>query len=172
MHHTHQTSALSTRRIALTECTQACARGEQVFAVTARDSGAALGSVRLIDVDMRHRRAGLDLAWLAAAASSASSQTDAIYLLLRFAFERLDCRRVEARLEADNRLAAEALRRFGMRRDGVLRAFESDSDGHPRDVAVWSVIASEWREVERRLCAALAMERWPWKDGLPTLMPP
>jgi len=172
MRDAHQTDTLSTRRIELIERREPCAGGELLFTVAERDSGAVLGPVRLVAVDRKHRRARLARECFATSAKHASAQTDAIYLLLRFAFERLDCRRVEARLDAGHRQIGEALRRFGLRRDGVLRSFECGSDGSPRDIAVWSVIASEWREVDRRLRAALAVERWPWKDGLPTPMPP
>jgi hypothetical protein len=52
-------------------------------------------------------------------------------------------------------LARRAIERLGARFDGVLRAFQPAADGRPRNTAYYTILASEWPEVERKLVQRL-----------------
>lgn len=65
-------------------------------------------------------------------------------VLLRFAFDNLGVRRLEARaVDADARGNA-SLQKLGATREGVLRAGFQDGET-VRDHVMWSILAGEWR---------------------------
>jgi len=44
-----------------------------------------------------------------------------------------------------------AIEALGARKDGVLRHFNTRRDGSARDMVMYSILASEWRDVQRHL---------------------
>jgi RimJ/RimL family protein N-acetyltransferase len=77
--------------------------------------------------------------------------TECKLLLLRHAFEALDCIAVEFRTDWFNKRSQEAIERLGAKRDGVLRNHMIMSDGRIRDTVVYSVIGAEWSGVKMNL---------------------
>jgi RimJ/RimL family protein N-acetyltransferase len=77
--------------------------------------------------------------------------TEAKLLLLRHAFETLDCIAVEFRTNWFNQRSRTAIARLGAKQDGVLRSHLIMPDGSLRDTVVFSIIASEWPAVRRHL---------------------
>jgi RimJ/RimL family protein N-acetyltransferase len=87
--------------------------------------------------------------WLEPAAAGHGLITRAIRILIDFAIEQRDIRRVEWHAAAGNEKSLNVARRMGMTRDAVLR--ESHPHGGVRhDIEVWSVLAPEWREARAR----------------------
>ena len=77
--------------------------------------------------------------------------TECKLMLLRHAFETLDCIAVELRTHFMNRRSRQAIERLGARLDGVLRSHMRMPDGSLRDTAVYSVTAAEWPAVRSNL---------------------
>ena len=78
-------------------------------------------------------------------------------LLFRHAFEKLGCRVVGLRTDNFNFASQRAIEALGARKDGVLRHHQRRRDGTVRDSVMYSVLASEWPDVERHL--RLRLER-------------
>ena len=72
-------------------------------------------------------------------------------MLLRHAFEALDCIAVEFRTHFMNVQSRRAIERLGAKLDGVLRNHMIMADGSLRDSAVYSVTAHEWPAVRNNL---------------------
>ena len=72
-------------------------------------------------------------------------------MLLRHAFEELDCIAVEFRTHFVNVQSRRAIERLGAKLDGVLRSHMIMANGSVRDTACYSVIASEWPAVKANL---------------------
>ena len=72
-------------------------------------------------------------------------------LLLRHAFEQLDCIAVEFRTHWLNQRSRAAIARLGAKQDGILRNHSRLPDGSLRDTVVFSIIASEWPAVKQHL---------------------
>ena len=87
--------------------------------------------------------------------TQAALNTQAKWLLLTHAFERLDCIAVEFRTHYHNRQSRRAIERLGAKLDGVLRSHRVMADGSLRDTCVYSVVASEWPTVRLLLNANL-----------------
>ncbi|MBS0194714.1 MAG: GNAT family N-acetyltransferase [Proteobacteria bacterium] len=117
-----------------------------------RDANAAIvGSTRYCHVDARNRRLEIGYTWYAARVQRTGLNTEAKWLLLRHAFETLDCIAVEFRTNWFNQRSRAAIARLGAKQDGVLRAHQIMPDGSYRDTVVFSILASEWPGVRAHL---------------------
>jgi RimJ/RimL family protein N-acetyltransferase len=80
-------------------------------------------------------------------------------MLLRHAFETLDCIAVELRTHFFNQQSRRAIERLGAKLDGVLRSHSRATDGTLRDTCVYSIVAAEWPTVKSHLHWQLAKPR-------------
>ncbi len=126
------------------------------FAIIATASGRAVGSTRYANIDRANRRLEIGWTWLARAAQRTPINTEAKYLLLRHAFETLDCIRVEFKTDALNERSRAALLRIGAKEEGILRSHVITATGRVRDSVYYSILAAEWPEVKAGLEAKLA----------------
>jgi len=113
--------------------------------------GTIVGSTRYCNVDALNRRLEIGYTWYAAHVQRTGLNTEAKLLLLRHAFEKLDCIAVEFRTNWFNQRSRTAILRIGAKQDGVLRNHKLMADGSYRDTVVFSIIASEWPAVKRNL---------------------
>jgi RimJ/RimL family protein N-acetyltransferase len=65
-------------------------------------------------------------------------------------------RRVEWHIDAEHADLTGALTRLGASADGILRQWQKRADGVWADIAVFSLLRSEWPGVQARLTADLA----------------
>ncbi len=79
--------------------------------------------------------------------------TEAIYLLLENAFDRLGYRRVEWKCDARNRRSMQAAARFGFRHEGLFRQHMIVKD-ESRDTAWFGMLDRDWPRIRR------AYQRW------------
>ena len=93
--------------------------------------------------------------WLAPEAQQTGINTEAKLLMLTFAFESWLVHHVSFRADAPNKRSRAAIERIGGRLDGVVRAVQIAYDGSIRDMAVYSVLDSEWPAAKQRLAARL-----------------
>jgi N-acetyltransferase len=93
--------------------------------------------------------------WLAASAQGAGINTEAKFLLFRYAFETLGVARVDLKTDARNQRSRRAIAKVGARFEGVLRSWSPSwapgEEGRLRDSAMFSVIAAEWPAVKSAL---------------------
>ena len=125
------------------------------FAIIATASGRAVGSTRYANIDRANRRLEIGWTWLARDAQRTPINTEAKYLLLRHAFETLDCIRVEFKTDALNERSRAALLRIGAKEEGILRSHVITATGRVRDSVYYSILAAEWPEVKAGLEAKL-----------------
>lgn len=130
------------------------------FVTEDRASGAAIGSTRFWKIDGRNRKLEIGHTWLSASWQRSHANTEAKYLMLRHAFETLDCVRVQFTTDERNERSHNAILRLGARQEGIVRHERIMPDGHKRNSVRFSIIDDEWPAVraalERRLGIAAA----------------
>jgi RimJ/RimL family protein N-acetyltransferase len=77
-------------------------------------------------------------------------------LLLGHAFDTLGCQVVGLRTDILNLASQHAIAAVGAKLDGVIRHHQMRRDGTVRDSVMFSILAGEWRDVQRHLLARLA----------------
>ncbi|WP_369045247.1 GNAT family N-acetyltransferase [Sinomonas sp. P10A9] len=134
------------RRLALME-----AGSMLPFATRRVSDGRIIGMTTYMNVDAANRRVEIGSTWNATSAQGTGTNPESKLLLLRHAFETLDCIAVEFRTHWMNRQSRAAIERLGAKQDGVLRSHQLMPDGSLRDTVVYSLIASEWHMVRNGL---------------------
>jgi RimJ/RimL family protein N-acetyltransferase len=130
------------------------ARGVSLpFALIEKAGGKAIGSTRYGNIDRTHHRVEIGWTWIAPLWQRTAINTEAKYLLLKHAFEKLGCIRVELKTDSLNERSRAAILRIGAREEGTFRNHMITSTGRFRHTVYFSILDSEWPEVKSRLQA-------------------
>jgi RimJ/RimL family protein N-acetyltransferase len=132
---------------------------EGVFATVELPTGKPIGSTRYMNVREAHRGLEIGWTWLTPSMWGTGANIEAKLLMLGHAFEALQCMRVEFKTDARNERSRAALAALPAQFEGILRKHMVMPGIGVRDSAYYSVIDSEWQQVntnlKRRLAAAL-----------------
>jgi RimJ/RimL family protein N-acetyltransferase len=109
-------------------------------------------------VDPKNRRVEIGWTWVGRPFRRTHVNTEAKYLMLRHAFETLECVRVEFKAHALNDASRRAMERIGARFEGTLRRHMVRENGEWRDTVYYSILDDEWPGVKARLEALIARE--------------
>lgn len=120
------------------------------FAVRDAD-GELAGMTTYMNIDANNRRVEIGSTWYAQRVQRTPLNTECKLMLLRHAFETLDCIAVEFRTHWMNHQSRAAIARLGAKQDGVLRNHMRMPDGSLRDTVVFSIIAGEWPTIRHHL---------------------
>jgi N-acetyltransferase len=137
-------------------------------ALQAQDAGTALpftivecgtdtivGTTRFHNMAPEHRRLEIGYTWVALPAQRTNVNTESKYLLLRHAFDVLECVRVEFKADAENEPSRRSLLGIGAQFEGIHRSCRISAHRGIRDLAVFSIVAAEWPLVRANLEAKL-----------------
>jgi RimJ/RimL family protein N-acetyltransferase len=125
------------------------------FALIEKSTGRAVGSTRYANIERVHHRLEIGWTWVARQWQRTAINTEAKYLLLRHAFETLNCIRVELKTDSLNDRSRAAILRIGAREEGKFRNHMITASGRIRHTVYFSIVDSEWPEVRARLEARL-----------------
>lgn len=75
--------------------------------------------------------------------------TEALTAVEDFLFREVGCSRVQAKHDVENPASGRVMQKSGMKQEGVLRGYGSDNRGDSVDLAVWSLLRSEWKAMGR-----------------------
>lgn len=121
------------------------------FATVERASGRAIGSTRYGNIDCLNRRVEIGWTWIGRSWQRTAVNTEAKYLMLRHAFEKLGAIRVELKTDSLNERSRRAILRIGAIEEGTFRKHMVTESGRIRHTVYFSIIDEEWPGVKRRL---------------------
>jgi N-acetyltransferase len=126
------------------------------FVVVHMESGRVVGATRYLEMRPSHKSLELGGTWYALDFQRTAVNTECKYLLLKYAFETLECIRVQFKVDARNERSIRAIERIGAVREGVLRNHFILQDGTIRDSIFYSILDREWLPIKARLESILA----------------
>jgi RimJ/RimL family protein N-acetyltransferase len=118
--------------------------------------GAVIGSTRYHDVMREIDRVEIGYTWYSQGRQRTHVNTACKRLLLAHAFEALGCKVVGLRTDNFNFRSQRAIEALGAKKDGVIRHHAMRRDGTVRDTVIYSILATEWPDVQRHLDLRLA----------------
>lgn len=121
------------------------------FITIDKDSMKILGTTRYLNIDYENHRLEIGHTWIAKSWRKTYVNTEAKFLMLQYAFEKLACIAVEIRTDVLNTVSRQAIQRLGAKQDGILRHHKIMRDGRIRDTVCYSIIKSEWKQVKENL---------------------
>ncbi|MFJ4194402.1 GNAT family N-acetyltransferase [Pseudomonas sp. NPDC089534] len=121
------------------------------FAIVLKATGQVIGSTRFWKIDPLNRKLEIGSSWIAASWQKTFVNTEAKYLMLRHAFEVLDCVRVQFTTDENNQKSRNAILRLGAQQEGIVRHERIMPDGRKRNSVRFSIIDDEWPQVRLNL---------------------
>ena len=129
------------------------------FTTIENATGQAVGMTTYMNIDAASKRLEIGSTWNRKRVQRGPMNTECKFMLLRHAFETLDCIAVEFRTHFFNHQSRGAIERLGAKLDGVLRNHMVMADGSFRDTCCYSIIASEWTTVKTHLSYQMSRSR-------------
>lgn len=128
------------------------------YTVVDQQTGKAEGVISLMSIVAAHGRIEIGHVTFSAAMQRTPKGTEAIYLLAREAFT-LGYRRLEWKCNANNARSKRAAQRFGFSYEGAFRQ-HMVVKGQSRDTAWYSILDSEWPELQKAFECWLAVDNF------------
>ncbi len=125
-------------------------------AIVLKQTGEVIGSTRFWKIDPLNRKLEIGSSWISARFQKTFVNTEAKYLMLRHAFEVLDCVRVQFTTDENNQKSRNAILRLGAQQEGIVRHERIMPDGRKRNSVRFSIIDDEWPQVRLNLERKLA----------------
>ena len=119
------------------------------FVIKEKSSGKIIGSTRYGNIDIKNRRVEIGWTWIACPWQRTYANTETKYLMLKHAFEVLQCVRVEFKTDSMNHRSRTAILRIGAKEEGILRNHMVLPTGRIRDSVYYSIIESEWQKLKK-----------------------
>ena len=129
------------------------------FTTIENATGQAVGMTTYMNIDAASKRVEIGSTWNRKRVQRGPMNTECKFMLLRHAFETLECIAVEFRTHFFNHQSRGAIERLGAKLDGVLRNHMVMADGSFRDTCCYSIIASEWPTVKTHLSYQMSRSR-------------
>ncbi len=125
------------------------------FTVIHLTTGRVAGATRYLNIVPGFRGLEIGGTWYGREFQRTAVNTECKYLLLQYAFETLECIRVQFKTDSRNVRSQRAIERIGAEHEGVLRNHMILPDGRYRDSVYYSIIDSEWQDVKKQLAMKL-----------------
>lgn len=140
----------------MTDYVEAALRGQEdgrmsPWVVRENGSGQIVGCTRYYDIVPDPSRLAIGYTWYARRWQRSHVNTATKHLLLSNAFQEVGAVAVEFHTDAYNQDSQRAIERLGAKREGILRAHKRRNDGSLRDTVCYSILATEWPDVDRWL---------------------
>jgi RimJ/RimL family protein N-acetyltransferase len=121
------------------------------FIIIHKQSNKIAGTTRYLNIDYDNHRLEIGHTWISKSYRRTAVNTESKFLMLRHAFEELNCIAVEIRTDVLNDVSRKAIQRLGAKQDGILRNHKIMRNGRIRDTVCYSIIKSEWPAVKGNL---------------------
>ncbi len=114
------------------------------FIVFDKKNNEYAGSTRFYDIQLANKCLQLGFTWYGKAYQGTVLNKQCKYLLLSYAFEKMDMERVEFRADLRNERSIAAMKSIGCKEEGILRSNGWTNTGERRDSIVLSILKTEW----------------------------
>lgn len=115
-----------------------------------------IGSTRYWKIDLHNRKLEIGHTWYAQSFQRTHVNTETKFLMLQYAFEKLNCIRVQFTTDEINHKSRAAILRIGAKQEGIVRNERIMPNGRIRNSVRYSIIDTEWPSVkallESKLC--------------------
>ncbi|KFF02819.1 GNAT family N-acetyltransferase [Chryseobacterium luteum] len=105
-----------------------------------------VGMTRLYEISNEFKRLDIGFTWYGKKFQGTGLNKNCKYLLLEFAFDKLQMIRVGFGANSKNERSINAMKSIGCKVEGILRQFSKDADGKIIDAIKLSILKDEWEE--------------------------
>jgi RimJ/RimL family protein N-acetyltransferase len=106
------------------------------------------GSTSFLNISNADDRLEIGATWYGKAFQRTGLNRNCKYLLLEYAFEKLNAERVELKTDERNIASRTAIEKIGGKLEGILRSHTVLHDGYRRNTVYYSILKPEWMELK------------------------
>lgn len=106
------------------------------------------GSTRFGHIDKKNKVVHIGWTWLGEDFRGSGLNQHVKYLMLKYAFERLNYQKVEFRIDERNIRSRKAVEKLGAQLEGILRSNVITKAGLRRNSCCYGILQSEWEEIK------------------------
>ena len=117
---------------------------EYPFVVFDKTKNKIAGSTRFYNINLDAKHLEIGFTWYGKEFQGTSLNKNCKFLLLEFAFEKMQLERVGFRANNLNIRSINAMKSIGCIQEGIMRNFSTDAKGERIDAIVLSIIKNEW----------------------------
>ena len=117
---------------------------EYPFIVFDKIKNSIAGSTRFYNINLDAKHLEIGFTWYGKEFQGTSLNKNCKFLLLEFAFEKMQLERVGFRANNLNTRSIKAMKSIGCIQEGIMRNFSTDAKGERIDAIVLSIIKNEW----------------------------
>ena len=117
---------------------------EYPFVVFDKTKNKIAGSTRFYNINLDAKHLEIGFTWYGKEFQGTSLNKNCKFLLLEFAFEKMQLERVGFRANNLNIRSINAMKNIGCIQEGIMRNFSTDAKGERIDAIVLSIIKNEW----------------------------
>jgi RimJ/RimL family protein N-acetyltransferase len=114
------------------------------FIIIDKKNNSYAGSTRFYDMQITNKALQLGFTWYGKNFQRTGLNQNCKFLLLDFAFEKMNMERVEFRADYENKKSITAMKGIGCIEEGVMRKNFVKPNGERRDSIVLSILKQEW----------------------------
>lgn len=108
------------------------------------------GSTRFGRIDWTHKTLHIGWTWIGQQFQGTGLNTQMKFLMLQYAFEKLEFEKVEFRIDERNLKSRIAVEKTGAKLEGILRKNILLKDGHRRNTCCYGILKEEWPQLKQR----------------------
>ncbi|ENU42349.1 hypothetical protein F985_03237 [Acinetobacter seifertii] len=125
------------------------------FVVEDIATGKIIGSTRFWKIDRKNLKLEIGSTWYSKSWQRTYANTEVKNLMLQYAFEELNCVRVQFTTDVLNEKSQNAILRIGAQKEGVVRNERIMPNGRKRNSVRFSIIDEEWPSIKDNLIKKL-----------------
>jgi RimJ/RimL family protein N-acetyltransferase len=126
------------------------------FVIVDNATNKIIGSTRYFKIDLTNRKLEIGHTWYSESYQRTYANTEAKYLLLKYAIEELKCVRVQFTTDEINHKSRNAILRIGAKQEGIIRNERIMPNGRIRNAVRFSIIDTEWQQIKKDLIKRLS----------------
>jgi RimJ/RimL family protein N-acetyltransferase len=123
-------------------------KNRYTFIVFDKTQNAYAGSTSFLNISNPDDRLEIGATWYGKNFQGTGLNRNCKYLLMEFAFDKLDAERIEFKTDERNLASRKAIEKIGGQLEGILRQHTLMYDGFRRNTVCYSILKSEWRKLK------------------------
>lgn len=121
------------------------------FAIFDKLNNRFVGSTSYGNISTKDKRLEIGWTWIDKESQGTGLNKYCKYLMLSYAFEKLNMQRVEFKTDSRNNQSRRAIEKIGGTFEGILRSHTLMPDGYRRDTAYYSILKNEWDSIKNTI---------------------
>lgn len=121
------------------------------FIVFDKETNTYAGTSRYMNINKHNEVLEIGATWIGRKFQGTGLNTNMKFLMLQYAFEALNFKKVEFRVDERNIASRKAVEKLGTQFEGLLRQNVVLTDGYRRNTCCYGILKEEWASIKKNI---------------------